>query len=52
MRFCFVTIVKREHLLLPNFDPIKNQEKKIEKIKSKIQDNIHKESLEDCPSWW
>jgi len=30
---------------------MKNQEKKIEK-KSKIQEDIHEESLEDCPGWW
>jgi len=52
-----VTIVKKKHLLLSNFNPTKNQENKKEKRKkkkrkSKIQDDIHKESLEDCPSWW
>jgi hypothetical protein len=40
-------------LLLLTFDPIKNQEKKINrKIKSKIQEDIHEENLEHCPSWW
>jgi hypothetical protein len=34
-------------MLLPTFDPIKNQEKKF-----KIQEDIYEESLEDCPSWW
>jgi hypothetical protein len=38
-------------LLLLTFDPIKNQEKKINrKIKSKIQEDIHEENLEHCPS--
>jgi hypothetical protein len=40
--------------LLPIFYPIKNQEKKKEKNrkrKSKLQEDIHEESLEDCPSW-
>jgi len=32
---------------------MKNQEKKKNrKIKSKIQEDIHEESLEDCPGWW
>jgi hypothetical protein len=35
-------------LLLSIFDPVQNQEKK----KSKIQEDIHEDSLEDCPSWW
>jgi hypothetical protein len=38
--------------MLSTFDPIKNQEKKNVKRKSKIQDDIQKEILEDYPSWW
>jgi hypothetical protein len=38
--------------MLSTFDPIKNQEKKKNvKRKSKIQDDIQKEILEDYPSW-
>jgi hypothetical protein len=37
-------------MLLLNFDPIKNQEKN--RKKSKLQEDIHEESLEDYPSWW
>jgi hypothetical protein len=42
-------------VLLPTFDSIKNQEKKKEKNrrrKSKIQEDIHEKSLDDCPNWW
>jgi hypothetical protein len=38
-------------MLLLTFEPIKNQEK-IEKKKSKLQEDIHEESIEDYPSWW
>jgi len=41
-------------MLLLIFYPIKNQEKKKEKYrkrKSKLEDDIHEESLEDWPSW-
>jgi len=37
-------------MLLLTFDPIKNQEKN--RKKSKLQEDIHEESLEDYPSWW
>jgi hypothetical protein len=33
-------------MLLPTFDPIKNKKKE-----SKIQKDIHENSLKDCPSW-
>jgi hypothetical protein len=35
-------------LLLSILTPQKNQENK----NTKIQKDLHKESLEDCPSWW
>jgi len=53
MRFCFISIVKRGYLFLLTFLPIKkNQEKKKlnKKRNPKKQDDIHEESLEDCPS--
>jgi len=37
--------------LLPTFDRTKNEGKKNRKRKSKIKEDIHEESLEDCPSW-
>jgi len=39
-------------MLLPTFDPTKNEGKKNRKRKSKIKEDIYEESLEDCPSWW
>jgi hypothetical protein len=40
-------------MLLPTFDLIKKSRKeKNRKIKSKTQEDIQEESLEDCPSWW
>jgi hypothetical protein len=49
MRFCFISIVKRGHLLLLIFYPTKKSRK--EKKNQKIQEDIHEENLEDCPGW-
>jgi len=54
IRICFVSIVKKRHILLLTFDPTKKIKKRKEKKekKIKIQEDIHEESLEDCSSWW
>jgi len=41
-------------VLLSTFEPKKknHEKKKNRKRKSKIQEDIHEESQEDCPSWW
>ena len=39
-------------IVVINFLPVKKLRKKIEKENPKIQEDTHKESLEDCPSWW
>jgi len=53
MRFFFVSIVKRRHLLLPIFTPqnkLRKEKENNRKRKSKIQEDTHEESLEYCPS--